>query len=129
MDSANLEQKRVLLVEDDPEIMDILKNFLNEMGISEIFEANSGFKAQEFIDSDPKGADLVICDWNMPGMSGFSVFRQFRTSHPEMPFIMVTSRNDPESLRVAKESGLESYLVKPLSQEQLQQKVRVAFAP
>ena len=124
---SSLEQKRVLIVEDDVEILDLLRSFLSEIGIEKVSEAKSGPEALEFIDNQKKTPDLVICDWNMPEMSGLSVYNQLKVSHPNVPFILVTSRNDYESVREAKEAGLKSYLVKPLSIEQLGQKVTTAL--
>ena len=117
-----LSEKRVLVVEDDVEIGQLLKTFLNEMGVSTVYQAADGFEAIQFMDSK-RQADLVICDWNMPGMSGLSVLRQLKITHPDMPFIMVTSRSDYESIRLVKELGLQAYLIKPVTIEQLQRKV------
>lgn len=127
MSVLEYEFKRVLIVEDDEEIRDVLRNFLSELGFQTIFEAKSGFDALKFMDSDYRGADLVICDWNMPGMSGYSVFKQFKTTHPKMPFIMVTSRGDYDSIQMAKEAGIQSYLMKPVSVKDLSQKVTHAL--
>jgi len=124
---TTLGKKNVLLVEDEIYIRDIMKTLLNEMGISRITEASNGFDALKCLDEDPDGFDLVVCDWNMPGMSGHSLFRQFKTSHPDTPFIMVTGRSDIESVRQAKELGMQSYVIKPVSFEVLERKVRHAF--
>lgn len=124
---TDLKDKRILVVEDDPHIRDVVRSFLTELGIDMITEAGTGFEALRFIDAQPAGTDLVICDWNMPGMSGFSVYRQLRTTHPNLPFIMLTARADLGSVNTAKEGGMQSYLIKPLSFQQLSEKVSRAF--
>ena len=122
-----IEHKRVLVIDDEPAIRDILKELLQEMGVETVIEAADGFQALRAIDSDPHHLDLVVCDWNMPGMSGHSVYRQIRTSHPKMPFIMVTARNDLESVEQARLSGIISYVAKPVTYEELERKVVHAF--
>lgn len=124
---TNLGDKRILLVDDDIEIRALLKDFLFDMGIDQVFEAGDGFEAIQFLDDDQHGPDLVICDWNMPKMSGHSFYRQLKTTHPETPFIMVTSRNDFDSVKLAKETGVRHYLAKPLSMTDFEKKIHSAL--
>lgn len=125
---TNFGDKRILLVDDDIEIRAILKDFLYDMGINQIHEAGNGFEAIRFLDDNHQASpDLVICDWNMPKMSGHSVYRQLKTTHPGTPFIMVTSRNDYESVKLAKDTGIQYYLVKPLSMTDFEKKIQTAF--
>ncbi len=72
--------------------------------------------------------DLVLCDWNMPGMSGLDFLRQVRSVGLEIPFLMVTGRADKESVIEAKDAGVSAYIAKPFSQTQLEAKLRILVA-
>lgn len=115
---------RVLLVEDQSEARAMMRNMLLEMGVTQIFEAPDGREALKFLDSAFDFVNLVICDWNMPSMSGVELLRQLRTVDPEMPFLMVTGRSDMESVVEAKSSGVTGYIRKPFSVKQLETKLR-----
>lgn len=77
---------RVLLVDDQSEARALTRNMLLELGVTQIFEASDGREALNFIDSAFDFVDLVLCDWNMPKMSGVELLRQIRTVDPDMPF-------------------------------------------
>lgn len=116
---------KVLLVEDQVEARAIMRNMLGELGISQIFEAPDGREALNFIDSAFDFIDMVVCDWNMPKMSGVELLRQLRAVYPDMPFLMVTGRGDLESVVEAKSSGVTGYIRKPFSSKQLEAKLRI----
>ena len=80
----------VMVVDDQPAARSMLKKMLKEMSIQQVFEAPNGRDALSFIDSAPEMVDLVLCDWNMPGMSGLDFLRQVRSVGLEIPFLMVT---------------------------------------
>ncbi len=120
-----IEDLKILLVEDQHEARAMLRNMLVELGITQIFEASDGREALAFIDSAFDFIDLIICDWNMPGMSGVELLRQLRTVDPSMPFLMVTGRGDMESIVEAKSSGVTGYIKKPFSPIQLEAKLRI----
>lgn len=67
--------------------------------------------------------DLIICDWNMPGMSGMEVFEQARARRPDLPFLLLTGRADLESVVSAKKAGIAGYIVKPISLPELKTKL------
>ncbi len=115
---------RVLIVEDQMEARLLLKNMLSSFGIHQVFEAKDGRKAFDFIDEAIDMIDLIICDWNMPEMSGVELLRQFRSVNFETPFLMITGRSDKESVMEAKLSGVSGYIAKPFSPDQLEAKIR-----
>jgi len=118
---------KVLIVEDQAEARAMIRNMLAELGITQIFEASDGREALTFIDSAFDFVDIIICDWNMPSMSGVELLRQLRTVDPMMPFLMVTGRSDIESVVEAKSSGVTAYVRKPFSPKQLEAKLRIAL--
>jgi len=123
--NSELKDLKILLVEDQPEAQALLRNMLMELGITQIFQAGDGREALSFIDSAFDMIDIVICDWNMPHMSGVELLRQIRTVDPDMPFLMVTGRGDMESVVEAKSSGVTGYIRKPFSPAQVEAKLRI----
>ncbi|HNQ92006.1 MAG TPA: response regulator [Alphaproteobacteria bacterium] len=116
---------RVLVVDDQQEVRSMLRSMLTELGITQIFEASDGKEAMVFTDSAMDMIDVVICDWNMPKMSGIELLRQMRSVFPNVPFLMVTGRSDIESVSQAKANGVTAYIRKPFSPAHLEIKLRV----
>lgn len=122
----DLTKIRILLVEDQNDARAMMRTMLGELGITQIFEATDGREALRFMDSAFDFVDLVICDWNMPAMSGMDFLKQLRTVDPALPFLMVTGRSDMDSVVEAKSAGVNGYIKKPFSPAQLEVKLRVA---
>ena len=118
----------VLVVDDAPFIRDLVKKGLRGHfpGIR-IEEAVNGRKAQQMLDREC--FDLILCDWEMPEMSGLELLDWCRAQErlKGVPFIMVTSRGDKENVVQAIQSGVSDYIGKPFSNEQLTSKVRKAL--
>ncbi len=113
----------ILLVDDDANSLDILSTFLSELGVGGIHKCKSGKDALDFFDAQKDWKGLVLCDWNMPEISGSELLHRVRRKVPEQPFIMVSARNDEESIVFAKDSGISAYLLKPVPLEELYQKI------
>ncbi len=120
-----LSDLKVLIVDDQDDARALVRNMLTEMGIHQIFDAPDGRQALSFIDAAFDFVDFVVCDWNMPGMSGVELLRQLRTVDPDIPFLMVTGRGDMDSVIEAKSSGVTGYIRKPFSPAQFEAKVRI----
>jgi len=118
----------ILVVDDAPFIRDLVKKGLRSHfpGIR-IEEAVNGRKAQQLLERDR--FDLILCDWEMPEMSGLELLTWCRAQERLMtvPFIMVTSRGDKENVVQAIQSGVSDFIGKPFSNEQLTSKVRKAL--
>lgn len=118
----------VLIVDDALFIRDLLKKSLRTYfpGI-QIEEAVNGLKAKQILTT--QSFDLILCDWEMPEMSGLELLEWFR-QQPQfqtVPFIMVTSRGDKENVVQAIQAGVTDYVGKPFTQEQLTSKVTKAL--
>ena len=116
---------KVLLVEDQLEARALTRNMLTELGVTQIFEASNGREGLTFLDNAFDFINIVICDWNMPAMSGVEVLRQLRTVSPDLPFLMITGRGDLDSVVEAKASGVTALIRKPFSLSQLEAKLRI----
>lgn len=115
---------KVLAVEDDAPARRLLQSMLREIGVHQLFMAKDGKEALEFLGDCDEMVNVIICDWNMPHVSGFEVLRQVRTADPDIPFMMLTGAADPESVSMARDNGVTSYLAKPFSQNDLIKKLR-----
>lgn len=113
----------VLIVDDDPSVRNVTATMLRRMAIPNVVSAENGNQALELFRTAVSPFNLVICDWDMPGMNGMEVYSQLRAGHPEMPFLMLTGRNDLDSVITARGSGVSGYLVKPFSSQQLKDKI------
>ncbi|MEX3774802.1 response regulator [Pseudomonas sp. MYb118] len=118
----------VLVVDDASFIRDLVKKCLRNYfpGIR-IEDAINGKKAQALLARE--AFDLVLCDWEMPEMSGLELLTWCREQDnlKTMPFVMVTSRGDKENVVQAIQAGVSGYVSKPFTNEQLLTKVKQAL--
>jgi DNA-binding response OmpR family regulator len=118
----------VLVVDDATFIRDLVKKGLRDHfpGV-QIVEAVNGRKAQQLLGR--QGIDLILCDWEMPEMSGLELLSWCREQDnlKTVPFIMVTSRGDKDNVVQAIQAGVSDFIGKPFSNEQLVTKVKKAL--
>ena len=118
----------VLVVDDASFIRDLVKKCLrNYFPGMRIEDAVNGKKAQAMLAKE--AFDLVLCDWEMPEMSGLELLTWCREQDnlKTMPFVMVTSRGDKENVVQAIQAGVSGYVSKPFTNEQLLTKVKQAL--
>ncbi|MHC8330055.1 HDOD domain-containing protein [Pseudomonas sp. LB1P83] len=111
---------RVLIAEADPWSRDLLKQvLLNVRCDARLDLCADGQQALELLAANPY--DLVIVDWELPGVDGLNVLRNVRQRkrNPPLPFILLSSRNDSASVREALPLAPAEYLTKPLNMEGL----------
>lgn len=114
----------VLIVDDYNTMLRIVKNLLKQLGFNNVDEATDGSMALEKIKNKKYG--LVISDWNMEPMSGLELLKQVRGSndnYASVPFIMVTAESKTENVIMAKQAGVNNYIVKPFNAETLKSKI------
>lgn len=111
---------RVLIAEADPWSRDLLKEvLLNVRCDARLDLCADGQQALELLAANPY--DLVIADWELPGVDGLNVLRNIRQRkrNPPLAFILMSSRNDSASVREALPLAPAAYLTKPLNMESL----------
>ena len=123
--SVDLSSVRVLIIEDQDEAKNMMRQMLAEIGIHQIFEASDGREGLSFLDIADDMVDIVISDWNMPSMSGLDLLKQLQSVGSELPFMMITGRGDKDSVINAKAAGVAGYILKPFSMTQLEAKLRI----
>ena len=111
----NMSQKKILVVDDEPQMRRALRASLNAHG-HEVMEAASGEEALRKLDAEP--CDFVLLDMNMPGKDGMATCRAIRAGS-EMPIIVVSIRGSEQDKVAALKAGADDYVVKPFGVPEL----------
>lgn len=121
----NFNSNHILLVDDSESIRKHMIVLLKKHGFSKFDEAENGYVAIEKIKSKTIPYDLILCDMNMPVISGMDVLRLIReeSSCATVPFTMVTSENNKEILLKAIKAGVSDFVAKPVDEEMLLKKI------
>lgn len=119
---------KVLVVDDSFTMRRIVKNILQQIGFSDITQAENGKDA--FTKLKEGGFGLVVSDWNMPVMQGIELLRAVRADAElkHLPFLLVTAEAQKEHIIEAAQAGVSNYVVKPFTAEALQEKLEKIFA-
>jgi two-component system chemotaxis response regulator CheY len=112
---------RILLVDDSKAMRMIVMRQLRQIGYgdSEFIEANNGREALDMIMAD--APSLVLCDWNMPEMSGIELLTALNSNKVSLPFGFVTSEGTPEMRKLAEDAGARFLVSKPFTADDLEQ--------
>lgn len=113
------------MIADDMQMMRrLLKTALVKVGLHDITEAVNGEELLQKLEETR--FDIIICDWEMPRLTGIDALRHIRSSetHKHIPFIMVTAVAEAAQVREAIEAGINDYIVKPIKPDQFAEKVR-----
>jgi two-component system, OmpR family, response regulator MprA len=111
---------RVLIVEDDIDIADVLRRSLRNEG----YEVKTSADGAEALDVAAGFVpDLVVLDLGLPGMDGVEVCRRLR-SDGDVPILMLTARAETEDRVTGLDSGADDYLVKPFERQELLARIR-----
>jgi DNA-binding response OmpR family regulator len=115
--------KTVLVVDDEPKIVEVVGDYLRSAGFS-VTTAADGDRAVASARARPP--DLVLLDLGLPGRDGLDVARDLRRTSP-VPIIMLTARGDETDRVLGLELGADDYLVKPFSPRELLARVRAVL--
>ncbi|HOJ13691.1 MAG TPA: response regulator [Deltaproteobacteria bacterium] len=114
--------QRILVVDDEPQILDIAASMLEQLGYRCITRSSS-MEAFEFFRSDPARIDLVITDQTMPGITGADLARAMLELRPDVPIILMTGFSEVLGRDDALSLGIREYIEKPFTMGDLAQKV------
>jgi len=112
---------RVLVVEDDERIRQMVMKYLNREGYSGI-EASNGQEGLECFENHM--VDLVVMDVMMPIMDGWSCLREIRQLNENVPVIMLTARSEENDKLFGFELGVDDYVTKPFSVKELMVRIK-----
>jgi two-component system chemotaxis response regulator CheY len=119
---------RILVVEDLHEMRDILRRLLGVLGFANVSTVTNGLEAWEQL--QVHNFDLVLCDWNMPKMSGRELLEKVRATPAlhHLPFILITGENASDLVMNAISGGVTDFIVKPFTGALLEHRVKLALA-
>ena len=119
--------KSVLVAEDHPDGRKLVVRLLDKLGVTNVVAVANGQEAQEQLQG--QAFDMLLADWHMPEMDGIELLKSVKTdlSLKAMKVLMVTADDDQKHIREAILAGADGYLVKPVTQERLQQKLEDIF--
>ena len=126
-EASNIRSKTILIVDDSSTMRRILRLSLGRIGFQNVEESPHGVdglaKAQQ------KQFDCVITDWNMPEMDGLEMTKKLRQlpNYAQVPIMMVTTEGGKQEVIEALTHGVNSYIVKPFTEDILREKMTKLF--
>jgi two-component system phosphate regulon response regulator OmpR len=124
MQDAATNQLKILVVDDDARIRDLLRRYLTQEGF-EVMVAEDGKALSRIIMRDT--LDLIVLDLMMPGEDGLSICRRLRAANDRTPIIMLTAKGEDVDRIVGLEMGADDYLGKPFNPRELLARVNAVL--
>jgi two-component system, chemotaxis family, chemotaxis protein CheY len=126
--AADLEQLRVLIVDDSPNARRFIRHVLGNLGIEEFLEAGNGVEAMNVLAGTL--VDLVITDYNMPEMDGRALVEHIRQQswQSSVPILMVTSEANMSRLAAVEQAGVSAICDKPFEPQTIKRLIEQALA-
>lgn len=115
------EMAKVLLVEDDEELSEVLKHTLGRRGFT-VQSVKDGYAALEVLRFNQY--DVIVLDWMMPGLSGLDVCKRLRSNGNHCPILMLTARTTDDDTEQGLDAGADDYLTKPFENKVLAARLR-----
>lgn len=118
---------RILIVDDMSTMRKIIKKTCTEIGFTDFSEAADGNQAWEVISNANPPIGLIISDWNMPNCTGLELLKRVRSDHrhKKTPFMLVTAEAEQAQVVDAVKAGVDQYVVKPFTKEDLVAKLEI----
>jgi two-component system, chemotaxis family, chemotaxis protein CheY len=119
---------KILIVDDSTVMRKVIMRELVQLGFTKenVVEAEDGIKGLEA--ASAQVFDVILMDWNMPGMLGIDVVRKLRASGITTPIMMVTTEGEKTNVIVAIQAGANNYLIKPFTSEDFATKFKQMVA-
>lgn len=123
MEPARDPNIRFLVVDDQFNVRRMVFNFLRTFGYTKVTDASDGLDAWQKLEQSH--VDFIICDWNMPNMTGLDLLKKVRNdeSMRNVPFLMVTAEVVEDIVAEAIEEGVDGYIVKPFQAQTLMERI------
>lgn len=118
---------KILVVDDFSTMRRIIKNLLRDLGFNNTAEADDGTTALPMLQNG--NFDLLVTDWNMPGMQGIDLLKAVRADPKlmKLPVLMVTAESKRDQIIEAAQAGVNGYIVKPFTAITLKEKLEKIF--
>ena len=117
--------KKILVVDDEPEVRQLMEHFLTERGY-DVRIAENGRLALAALDTFM--ADVVLLDMHMPEMDGLETLKRLAVRSPSLPVIMVTVNDDVETTTHLLQMGAADYVPKPFNLDYLEQAINIQLS-
>lgn len=116
----------VLLVDDSAVMRKMIRRSLRQAGIEvgEAYEAANGVEGLTQLTGN--AVDIVLCDWNMPEMSGIEFLKEARKTL-QTPIVMLTTESSPDRVSEAMAAGASGYITKPFTPEKLMETIGIVL--
>ncbi|HEY8911076.1 MAG TPA: response regulator transcription factor [Desulfosporosinus sp.] len=114
---------KIVLVDDEPEILTLVRDYLSREGFT-VLTAINGKEGMELIEREKP--DLVLLDWMLPGMSGLEMCKHLRETST-IPIIMLTAKSEEIDRVLGLEFGADDYIVKPFSLRELAARIKTVL--
>jgi two-component system chemotaxis response regulator CheY len=121
-------QPRFLIVDDFPAMRRILRSILNDLGYTNVAEANDGTTALPILKAG--GIDFLVTDRNMPGMPGLDLLKAVRADLllANLPVLFVSADARHEHMVEASQAGVDGYVLKPFTAQTLKENIAAILA-
>lgn len=127
---AQFTRLNVLVIEDVSSMRQLLAQLLKQIGFSTVTACEDGADALKRLESAAIPIDVIVCDLEMPIISGVEFIQMLRKHHRKdlaaIPLVVVTGHSEEKNLHKAVQSGIHGFLVKPVSRKSLES--RIAYA-
>lgn len=113
---------RILIVEDEQSLRDLLKKRLTQSGYG-VDAVGDGLEAETYLEMT--SYDLIILDWLLPGLDGISLLKRLRRNKQTVPVLLLTAMDSIKNRVEGLDAGADDYLIKPFSFDELLARIRV----
>ncbi len=119
--ASYIQNKKALIVEDEPTIGQLIRIHLTNMG----FATENCLSAEDALEKLKSNSfEICLLDWMLPRTQGIDFLKYIKPIYPDMKIMMLTAKADPDSLVQGLDSGADEYLAKPFEAKVLQARVR-----
>lgn len=112
-----MDRARLLIVDDNEGVRHLVSRWLERAGFS-VEQASDGFEALEKIKE--RVPDVVLADIRMPKMDGIELTRRIKQEWPSVKVVLMTAFSSPQTIARAKKEGVDDYLEKPFTKDQVE---------
>ena len=128
MTGSLFEKLNVLAIDDESFSRNFVARVLEAVGVGNAIMAKSGAEAFEILESDETTFDLIICDIEMPEMTGYEFVRKIRygtvPQYKDIPVIILTGKDTDKNIRSARIHKISDFLIKPPTADSLSDSIR-----
>lgn len=110
-------EARLLIVDDNEGVRHLVSRWLERAGFL-VQEASDGVEAMELVRRNPP--DVILADIRMPKIDGIELARIVKSEFPQVKIILMTAYSSPQTIAQAKREGVDDYLEKPFTKDQVE---------